>query len=624
MFSFRRAIARRVRFLLLAAAMLLAPTALAGAIPGAGLMATVQGPGATVRADQPVTVRVTLANPTPNDITVPAWETPARGVAGPIFTITRDGVPVPYAGMLAKRGDPAPGDLVAVPAGSSRSWDVDLAEAWVFTAGGTYTARFDSPAVAAPSVPTVLEVSARVMPPAASVRGMTTRVGARSITYVSCGSLQRQALPAALTAADVYAAEAEAYFSARRSGQRYVTWFGAHEPGRWLTVADHFDRIHATTSDASITFTCASPDDCGGAYAYVFASQPYGIYLCQLFWDAAVTGTNSRGGTLIHEISHFTVVGGTGDLVYGEVPAANLAAGDPTRAVRNADNHEYFAENTPAATDTGGAYTLSADSLDFGSVTVGTTTTRTITLTSTGGGPVTISAVAPSGAGVAISSDACSGRTLAASATCAMAIAFRPAEGGARTGTIVITSDAPAAQASITLTGSGVFPVPQLSYPAAVGTVGTRLSIAPVESHSGTPAFAIGAPLPPGLALDPATGVISGTPTTATPRAAYPISLTDAGGGVTATAALTIQAAPSRMRSVSVRVRTLITPTRLAGVAGLRVPSGARVTIGKPPPGLSRTAAGVRATRAGTYRLVITVVPRKGRSTSQTITLIVK
>ena len=72
------------------------------------------------------------------------------------------------------------------------------------------------------------------------------------------------------------------------------------------------------------------------------------VYLCGAFWDAPTTGTDSKGGTLVHESSHFTDNGGTEDYVYGQSSAKSLASSDPDEAVYNADNHEYFAENNPA------------------------------------------------------------------------------------------------------------------------------------------------------------------------------------------------------------------------------------------------------------------------------------
>ena len=90
--------------------------------------------------------------------------------------------------------------------------------------------------------------------------------------------------------------------------------------------------------------------DCGCKqryYAYVYPNQPYNIYVCSVFWQAPMTGTDSKAGTLIHEMSHFTVVAGTDDYVYGQSGAKNLAITNPDNAIMNADNHEYFAENNP-------------------------------------------------------------------------------------------------------------------------------------------------------------------------------------------------------------------------------------------------------------------------------------
>ena len=69
--------------------------------------------------------------------------------------------------------------------------------------------------------------------------------------------------------------------------------------------------------------------------------------MCNAYWNAPLTGTDSKAGTLIHEMSHFTIVADTDDYVYGQTAARNLANTNPTNAVDNADNHEYFAENTP-------------------------------------------------------------------------------------------------------------------------------------------------------------------------------------------------------------------------------------------------------------------------------------
>ena len=64
--------------------------------------------------------------------------------------------------------------------------------------------------------------------------------------------------------------------------------------------------------------------------------------------SAPTTGTDSKAGTLVHEMSHFNVVASTDDWAYGQSAAKSLAISNPTKALDNADTHEYFAENNPA------------------------------------------------------------------------------------------------------------------------------------------------------------------------------------------------------------------------------------------------------------------------------------
>ncbi len=102
-------------------------------------------------------------------------------------------------------------------------------------------------------------------------------------------------------------------------------------PPRWPWAVPH-------------TFDCGCTES---SFAYVYPSQPYVVHLCRAFWPAPALGTDSKAGTLVHEASHFTVLGGTKDYAYGQASAQALAKSDPGRAVMNADSHEYFAENHP-------------------------------------------------------------------------------------------------------------------------------------------------------------------------------------------------------------------------------------------------------------------------------------
>ena len=135
------------------------------------------------------------------------------------------------------------------------------------------------------------------------------------------------------------------YFSASKQDARYTTWFGTFASSRYTTVTSHFNAISSAMTNAGITFDCKSTQK---VYAYVYPNQPYTIYLGAVYWTAPALGTDSQAGTLIHEMSHFDVVAGTDDVVYGQAGAKSLAISDPAKAITNADSHEYFAENTPA------------------------------------------------------------------------------------------------------------------------------------------------------------------------------------------------------------------------------------------------------------------------------------
>jgi peptidyl-Lys metalloendopeptidase len=127
--------------------------------------------------------------------------------------------------------------------------------------------------------------------------------------------------------------------------RRYgATRVGRHRTLYALALKGNFGKISSAMNNATVSFDCSSKQN---VYAYVYPNQPYQIYLGRVFWSAPLTGTDSKAGTLIHEMSHFNVVAGTDDVVYGQTGARSLALSDPEDAIRNADSHEYFAENTP-------------------------------------------------------------------------------------------------------------------------------------------------------------------------------------------------------------------------------------------------------------------------------------
>jgi peptidyl-Lys metalloendopeptidase len=303
-----------------------------------------------VQGDADVAVDVAVTNTSDHAVKVLKWQLPSKHLQGPLFRIVaEDGTPAAYIGPHVKRVAPRPEDYVHIESGSTLRYRVELTGTYEL-GNGHYTVeylagdRHGREALVESTAPLQLWTMGRS---ATSAPTPEPNQAEATITYTgNCTSSEKTTLVSAVNAATNYATQANSYLSRTPSGtQRYVKWFGTFSSSRWNTVHTHFTNEENAFKNKPLTLDCSCNDS--GVYAYVYPNSPYKIYLCGAFWSAPMTGTDSKGGTLIHEMSHFTVVAGTDDWAYGQSAAANLARNNPTRAVDNADNHEYFAENTP-------------------------------------------------------------------------------------------------------------------------------------------------------------------------------------------------------------------------------------------------------------------------------------
>jgi peptidyl-Lys metalloendopeptidase len=311
-----------------------------------------------VPATEDVRINLTIANNGRDAVTLTKWFVPGEDFDEPLFAVTRDGVPVEYMGPIVKRLPPTTDDLIVLQPGESLTVPVELSGTYDFSAGGEYAISYrtrsshlfgpgqrEVATLASPAVSIAVESRAYSNVHALAGDGHKA-AGGGGVSYTGrCSASQQTTLLQAVSAATAMADEAKAYLSKRASATpRYTTWFGAFSTAGWSTAQDHFTMIDDAFNTKPLTLDCGCKKK---YYAYVYPTQPYKIYVCSVFWQAPMTGTDSKGGTLIHEMSHFNVVAGTDDWAYGQTAAKNLAATDPVRALNNADNHEYFAENTP-------------------------------------------------------------------------------------------------------------------------------------------------------------------------------------------------------------------------------------------------------------------------------------
>ena len=344
-----------------------------------GIVVSVAPEKASMGKSDDVVVKVTFTNTSGSPQYVLKSRTPFEGVGAPLFEVTRDGQPVRYVGKIVKRAAPTAADYYLLKPGASYTARVELSALYDMATTGDYAVRYHaaSPQLFAGGglVANVTAMSAgaqdsgkhggelqsdtasmwidgprprgsreetRSLAEMQAAAGMVTAAG---LSTTSCSSSQQSTIASALSAAQTYANNADAYMARTTMGSRYTKWFGTVNSTRVSTVRSHFANIKSTLATKPINVNCGCTDT---SYAYVYPNQPYTIYVCKAFWSAPLTGTDSKAGTLIHETSHFTVVAGTDDWAYGQSAAASLAISNPSQAIDNADSHEYFSENNPA------------------------------------------------------------------------------------------------------------------------------------------------------------------------------------------------------------------------------------------------------------------------------------
>ena len=318
-------------------------------------------------AKQDVEVTIKYKNTGSQTYLIYNWYLPDQELTHPLFQVTRDGKTVPYTGALAKRRLGFKEDTFSLKAGEVVSGVVSLSSVYDMNESGSYdvklTAHTDSMVLSSTSsvdakitesdlesASVTLYAEGRLNPVLIESERFAKETRAATYGYVKCSSSRQSAILVGLKAAKTYATNTVTYLNKLTSkvSTRYTTWFGKYSSSNLALVKTQYTKIKAVFDSKPMIFSCEC--SLAGTYAYVYPSQPYKIYLCPVFWTSPTSGTDSKGGTLVHETSHFTAVAGTQDYAYGQTACKALAKSSPAKAVMNADSHEYFAENNPVLT----------------------------------------------------------------------------------------------------------------------------------------------------------------------------------------------------------------------------------------------------------------------------------
>lgn len=303
-----------------------------------------------------VSLKFTLKNESDDPVEVLTWGTPFEGdFTQDMFNITTNGERVPYIGKLVKRLPPQAEDFIEIAGKSELSEVVYLEDGYKIYAPGIYSVQFAQEAWQVKAAPQEMkQVSVKSGDVDFEIiYGISEDAAAdQTRPLASCSSSQMDAANAGLRAARNMATVAKnslhnAPVSQRPQARRYLEWFGAYDGSRYSQVTSHFNNLHHTLFNEQISVSCNDSRCQPSYFAFVYPSRPYVIYLCNQYWRTSTTGTDSKGGVFIHELTHFPEVFGSDDYAYGQSNCRSLARNNPNAAIQNGDSHEYFAENTP-------------------------------------------------------------------------------------------------------------------------------------------------------------------------------------------------------------------------------------------------------------------------------------
>lgn len=320
------------------------------------------------KASDQLLIKYSIHNTSNKTISLLKWNTPLEGINANIFNVINDDKQVRYIGKTIKRGVPSPDDYLTLEPDEVITVEINLGEAYDMSKSGDYSIQLntilldigtESPEqLVTKEEPTLRNFSSNIITlkltgdrASREIEGEAQEEDSspKVVQFVECSANQKAILNTALSNAQYAATESLLVLvstaeSKRPSAKRYVTWFGKYDKTNYNKVISNFQEIYKALYQKTITFHC----DCDqNYYAYVSPNKPYHIYICNSFWNAPDKGTDSKMGTIIHEVSHFYVVASTKDHVYGQNGAKNLAINNSSKAIENADSHEYFAENTP-------------------------------------------------------------------------------------------------------------------------------------------------------------------------------------------------------------------------------------------------------------------------------------
>ncbi len=239
--------------------------------------------------------------------------------------------------------------------------------------------------------------------------------------------------------------------------------FTTNQPGYPLDVAVMGTGVTTqalVASPANISFGSVGVGSTASTPVVLSNNQP---------WRVTVSSLQTLGGAFSVSGPSFPVILESGQSIMLSVTFAPQSAGMTfgSAFVTPGVNVNFTGTGTSTAT---AQLTVNPGSLDFGSVTVGTTGVASTTLTASGG-TVTVSSATSSSSQFALQGVSFP-LMISAGQSVPVNVAFTPQSSGTASGTLSFSSNAPNSPATGSLAGTGVMPYVDLSWSPAEDAVG--------------------------------------------------------------------------------------------------------------------------------------------------------
>ncbi|XP_011405111.2 PREDICTED: uncharacterized protein LOC105313403 [Amphimedon queenslandica] len=292
--------------------------------------------------------------------------TPLEGLNSEFVSVSLDGRPLEYEGIIMRCAPPAKDEFVLLKGGESISASVQITDIFSIDTDGLYTVQYSRPlqylsvnemsamsihqlrgSFVRESVQLYLEdTSVLSKPKIEEVKiDYTVHIEACGSASFSNGNVNNSKT---LDAHKKLCAGTDRAKNKVGNITVSITWFGRYDAGRTATAKKTYTDVKSGITNNVVTYYNNGPRCGAKTYAYVLSNVKNTVYLCNLYYKSQTycsTSAESKEGTLLHEWSHSYAgridykSGGTD--YYGRSKCKELAKNDPANAVKNADNYCY-------------------------------------------------------------------------------------------------------------------------------------------------------------------------------------------------------------------------------------------------------------------------------------------